>query len=84
MSRRQGLTDTDAETMQVHVQLMRSAPSWRKVELMVDLNRAIRLLVVGELRRKYPAATEKEIQRRLADRLLGEELASLAYGVSGE
>jgi len=51
---------------------------------MEDLNRALRLLVLGELRRRFPAATEEEIQRRLADRLLGEELAALVYGVSGD
>ena len=82
--KRQSLTDTDPEARRVHLDLMRSAPPWRKVELMEDLNRALRLLVLGELRRRFPAATEEEIQRRLADRLLGEELAALVYGVSGD
>jgi hypothetical protein len=84
MSGRQGLSDTDPEAMRIHLQLMRSAPPWRKLEIMEDLNHALRLLVVGELRRRFPAATEDEIRRRLADRLLGDELAALAYGVLGE
>lgn len=78
--KREALTDTDLEARRVHLELMRSAPPWRKVEIMEDLNRSLRLLVLGELRRLFPAAPEKEIVRRLADRLLGEELAARAYG----
>jgi hypothetical protein len=50
------------------------------VEIMEDLNRALRLLVLGELRRRFPKASEEEIFRRLADRVLGEDLAARAYG----
>jgi hypothetical protein len=50
------------------------------VEIMEDLNRALRMLVLAELRRLFPRAPEDEIVRRLADRLLGEELAARAYG----
>lgn len=32
------------------------------------------------LRRRYPDASEHEIRRRLADLLLGEELAKRVYG----
>jgi hypothetical protein len=74
------LTDTDAAALRVHLGLMRSAPPWRKVEILEDLNRALRLVVLGELRRRFPKAPEEEIARRLADRLLGEELAGRAYG----
>jgi len=78
--KRQGLTDTDTETRRVHLEMMRRAPPWRKIELMDDLNRALRLLILGELRRLFPAAPEEELCRRLADRLLGDELASRVYG----
>jgi hypothetical protein len=78
--KRQALTDTDPEAQRVHLELMRSAPPWRKVEIMEDLNRALRLLILAELRRLLPEAPEDEIVRRLADRLLGEELAARAYG----
>lgn len=59
---------------------MRSAPAWRKLELVEDLNRALRLLALGELRRRFPEASERELFRLLADRLLGSELAARAYG----
>lgn len=78
--KREALTDTDPEALRVHLELMRSAPPWRKVEILSDLNRALRLLVLAELRRLFPEAPEEEIFRRLADRLLGEDLAALAYG----
>jgi hypothetical protein len=75
-----GLSDTDAETRRVHLDLMRSAPPWRKLELVDDLNRALRLLALSDLRRRFPDASEKELLRALADRLLGPELAARAYG----
>ena len=37
-------------------------------------------LALSGLRERYPQATEAEIQRRLADRMLGEELAAEVYG----
>ena len=77
---KQGLSDTDAETQKAHLDLMRSAPPWRKLELVDDLNRALRLLVLSDLRRRFPDESEEELRRRLADRLLGPELAALAYG----
>ena len=78
--KRQGLTDTDTETRRLHLEMMRSAPPWRKVELMDDLNQTLKLLILGELRRLFPAAPEEELRRRLADRLLGDDLAERAYG----
>ena len=80
MKRPESLTDTDAEARGVHLEIMRSAPPWRKIELMEDLNRALREIARSELRRLHPEASEEEIRRRLAGRLLGEELATLAYG----
>lgn len=77
---KQGLSDTDADTQRVHLDLMRSAPAWRKLELVDDLNRALRLLVLSDLRRRFPGESEEDLRRRLADRLLGPDLAARAYG----
>lgn len=51
---------------------------------MEDLNRTARLLALDGLRRRYPEAEPEELRRRLADLLLGPELATKAYGPGPE
>lgn len=75
-----GLSDSDPETERVWVQLMRQTPVWRRLELVAEMNATVRLLSLSGLQRRYPQATPQELQRRLADLLLGEELAARAYG----
>jgi hypothetical protein len=62
------------------IELMRKAPPWRKLELVAQLNETVRLLALSGLRQQYPDATPEELQRLLADLLLGPELAERAYG----
>ena len=45
-----------------------------------EMNRTIRALALAGLRQRYPADTPAMRQRRLADLLLGPELAARAYG----
>ena len=71
-------THPDAEQIQIH--LMRTAPVWRKMDLLAQLNQTAKLFALSGLRRRHPQATEQEIRRRLADLILGEELAGRAYG----
>jgi len=77
---RQMNRDTSPEAEVVLVRLWRETPAWRKWELMEDLNRAGRLLALAGLRRRYPEAEPEELRRRLADLLLGPELAAEVYG----
>lgn len=74
------LTDTTPEADAVLLQLLRQAPVWRKLQLMTQLNDMAKMLALSGLRRQYPHATEAELQRLLADRLLGAELAASVYG----
>ncbi len=60
--------------------LLRAAPPWRKLEMVAQLNQAVREMVLIGLRNRYPTASPAELQRRLAGLLLGEELAAQAYG----
>jgi hypothetical protein len=62
------------------MRLMRDAPAWRKLELVAEMNAAVRLLALSGLRQRYPQAISEELDRRLADILLGPELAARAYG----
>lgn len=74
------ISDTTVEAEQVLVELLRQASIWRKLEMMGQLNAMAKSLALNNLRRQYPQATENELRRRLADRLLGPELAAIVYG----
>lgn len=74
------MNDTHPEVEAVQIELLRQAPVWRKLELVAQLNAMARDLALTGLRERYPDASEAEIKRRLADLLLGEELAEKAYG----
>jgi hypothetical protein len=72
--------DTAPEAEQVLIDLLRQAPPWRKLDMVSQLNAAARTLALTGLRQRYPQATPQELQRRLADLLLGPELAARVYG----
>lgn len=73
-------SDTHPEMEALQIRLLREAPAWRKLEIMAQLNASVRLLALSGLRLRYPGASEEELRRRLADILLGEELARKALG----
>ena len=81
-----GLSDTHPAVERFQIELMRQAPSWRKLALVGELNRTVKELALVGLRQRYPQASEGELRRRLADLVLGPELAMQAYGplVPGE
>ena len=73
-------SDTHPDMEALQIQLLREAPPWRKLEMLAQLNASARLLALCGLRQRYPEAREDELRRRLADLLLGEELACTVYG----
>ena len=74
------VSDTHPDIERLQIELMRQLPAWRKVELIFELNRTARLFAMAGLRQRHPDATEDELNRRLADIILGPELAEKAYG----
>jgi len=72
--------DTTPEVERVLIELLRRAPAWRKLELVAQMNDTVRMLALSGLRTRHPQASEAELRRRLADILLGPELAEKAYG----
>lgn len=74
------LPDTDPEVERVWLEMLRQAPVWRKMHMVAEINRAVRELVLLGLRERYPNDPPERLRRRLADLLLGEELAARAYG----
>ena len=73
-------TDTRPEAERVQIELLRRAPAWRKLQMVDQLNQSARALALCGLRQRYPRATPVELRRRLADLMLGAELAARVYG----
>jgi hypothetical protein len=73
-------SDTHPKMEALHLELLRQAAPTQKMNMLADLNRAARRLALTGLRSQYPDASEAELQRRLADLLLGEALALKVYG----
>lgn len=74
-------SDTSPDAERVQIQLLRQMPSWRKLELVAQLNQTVRTLLLEGLRQRYPNADAKELQQRFAELLLGATLAERAYGL---
>jgi hypothetical protein len=70
------VTDTSPDVMKVLAKLLKNAPPWRKLELMDQWNASLRLLVLSELRRRYPHKSKNELRLLLAERLYGPEIAA--------
>lgn len=72
--------DTHPKMEALQIQLLRQASPTRKMNMLAQLNASARLLALTGLRSQYPDASEAELRRKLADLLLGEELARRVYG----
>ena len=72
--------DTHPKAEAELIRLLRQAPAWRKLEMVDQLNQSVKLLALTGLRQRYPHDSEEHLCRRLADLLLGEELALKVYG----
>jgi hypothetical protein len=73
-------SDTHPKMEALQIQLWRQASPTRKMHMLAQLNASVRMLALAGLRSRYPNATETELRRRLADLVLGEELARKVYG----
>lgn len=72
--------DTSPEAERVLVRLWREMPPWRKMQLVGQMNATLKTLAREGLVQRFPNATPFELDRRLADLLLGSELAARVYG----
>lgn len=77
-------SDTSPDAERVLLDLARRTPAWRKVELVGEMYCTVRELALSGLRQRYPFDSPAVLRRRLADILLGTDLASRAYGVMPE
>lgn len=72
--------DTHPEIERLQIERLRQMPSWRKIALMAEMNQTVRTLALAGLRQRYPDDSPAQRRRRLADLLLGPDLAARVYG----
>jgi hypothetical protein len=76
--------DTHPEAEAVLIELLRAAPPWRKLEMVGQMNEAVKVMMLSGLRERYPEDSPALLHRRMADLLLGPELATQVYGPLSE
>ena len=72
--------DTHPDVERLQIERLREMPPWRKLVLMAEMSESVRTLALAGLRQRHPGDTPAQLRRRLADLLLGPELAARAYG----
>lgn len=77
-------SDTHPKMEAMQIELWRQASPTRKMQMVAQLNASARALALMGLRSRFPQAGKAELHRRLADLLLGVELANKVYGEYGE
>ncbi len=75
-------TSPDIENMQI--EQLRQMHPWRKMALMAEMGQTVRTLALAGLCQRHPDDTPAQRRRRLADLLLGPELAARVYGPLSE
>lgn len=77
---RQMNADTSPEAEAVLLRLWRETPAWRKWQMAEAMGATARELALAWLRGRFPDAPPEELRRRLADLVLGVELAAVVFG----
>jgi hypothetical protein len=73
-------SDTHPKMEALQIQLWQQASPTRKMNMLAQLNASAQILALAGLRSRFPQASKAELRRRLADLILGEELARKVYG----
>jgi hypothetical protein len=74
------LSDTRPEITAMQNQLLRQASPARKLAMLGEMNETVKTLMYSGLRTRYPMDSAVKLHRRLADLILGTELAQRVYG----
>jgi hypothetical protein len=72
--------DTSPELEARMIEGIRAMPPVQRIEKLVQLSAMQRQLMLAGLSKRHPDASTEELRRRMADLLLGHDLARRAYG----
>lgn len=78
------MQDTTPEAERILIEMTRRAPMWKRAEQLSNLIDAQRVLVLADLRRRYPNADAEELHKRMAARLLPLEDVIRIFGWNPE
>ena len=73
-------SDTHPKMEQMQIELIRRMPAWKKFAIVDDLNETVKTLAMSGIKQRHPNATPGQVQRMVADLMLGAELARKVYG----
>ena len=76
--------DTDPEAERALIEMLRRAPTWKRAEQLAGLIHSRNVLILADLRRRYPEAGAEELRKRLAARLLPREDVLRIFGWDSE
>ena len=65
--------DMTPEAELILIEMIRDTPMWKRAEQLNNLIYAHRVLILADLRRRYPNADALELRKRMAARLLPRE-----------
>jgi hypothetical protein len=74
------ISDTHPEIAALQIKLLRQASPARKLAMLGQMNQTVKTLALAGLRSRYPDDSPEMLRRRLADLILGPDLALLVYG----
>jgi hypothetical protein len=73
-------SDTRPEVEEIYLELLRKASPARKLALVGAMNETVKILALSGLKSRFPDDPLEMLRRRLADLLLGPELARRVFG----
>ncbi|HWO20950.1 MAG TPA: hypothetical protein VNO30_19420 [Kofleriaceae bacterium] len=73
-------SDTPPEVERMMIELWRKATPEQKLQKVLSIGRMLNEFVLADLRQRYPEATERELQLRLAARSYDRDLMMKAFG----
>ncbi len=73
-------SDTRPEIAALQRALLRQASPARKLAMLGEMNQTVKTLALSGLKSRYPDESPEMLRRRLADLMLGPEMARKVYG----
>ena len=80
----QPFSDTTPEAQRIHFEMMRRMPVWKRLAMTCELIQTTRMLMLADLRRRFPQKSEDELRRKLIARLLTRDEVIRAYNFDPE
>ena len=72
--------DTSPEAEAFQIDLLRKAPTWKRLRAAAEMSEAVMLLTRLGVAKRNPGASPAELRRLEAEAILGPEISSRMYG----